>query len=173
MRTRSSTRWLSIFLLATLAGTGCGRPTNSGGSQVLTAARASAIDTAVRALMSSVARDVTQEGPLAWLKYFETAPSFFMAVNGQMAFPNRAAADEGTQSFARTISHIELEWSDVRVDPLTPEFALVASPWHERQVDVAGRRVEEGGFFTGVAEYRDGQWQFRDAHWSSPVSPPH
>ncbi len=29
-----------------------------------------------------------------------------------------------------------------------------------------GQRVEESGFFTGLAELRNGRWQFRDAHWS-------
>ncbi len=56
--------------------------------------------------MRTVAHDVTQEGPPAWLKFFNTGPEFFMAVNGQLAFPNAATAKEGTQNFARTINHI-------------------------------------------------------------------
>jgi hypothetical protein len=43
---------------------------------------------------------VTQEGPLAWLEFFDNGPGFFMAVNGQLASPNAAAAKEGTQDFA-------------------------------------------------------------------------
>ena len=128
----------------------------------------------MRSLTRTVAHDVTQEGPLAWRKYFEEDPSFFMAVNGQMAFPNNAAANEGTQNFALTIKHIELAWGDdLRVDALTPEFAVVAAPWREIQEDVKGHRTEETGFFTAIAEYRQGRWQFRDAHWSSPVPPVH
>jgi len=50
-----------------------------------------------------------------------------MAVNGQMAFPNGAAAEEGTRKFAQTISHIELKWGDdLRVDPLTTHLAAIA-----------------------------------------------
>ena len=56
-----------------------------------------------------------RNGPLAWLKYFDTGPAFFMAVNGQMAFPNGAAAEEGTRKFAQTISHIELKWANRRL----------------------------------------------------------
>ena len=130
------------------------------------------VDQAVRAWMQTVAQDVTRNGPLAWLKYFETGPEFFMAVNGQMAFRNRAAAEDGTRKFAQTIRQIELKWGDdLRVDPLTTHLAAIAVSWREIQVDTAGHRVDEKGYFTALAEYRDGRWQFRNAHWSAPVSP--
>jgi len=164
---------LTWVLFVIMVSAGCN--TRDGGSresQSLTPARAATVDERVRAFMAAVAHDVTQEGPLAWSRYFSDSPAFFMAVNGQMAFPNGAAAKEGIKNVALTIKHIELKWSDdLRVDPLTPELAVVAAPWHEIQVDAAGHRVEETGFFTGLAEYRDGRWQFRNAHWSSPVSP--
>lgn len=137
----------------------------------MTPARPAPVEQEVRQLMQSVARDVTQQGPLAWLKYLEAGPSFFMAVNGQMAFPDGTAAREGTQNFSRTIQHIELQWGDLRVDPLTSRFAVVAAPWREISVDQAGRRTEDAGFFTALAEFRDGRWQFRNAHWSSSAAP--
>jgi hypothetical protein len=124
----------------------------------------------VRTFMAQVAHDVTQEGPLAWTKYFENSSAFFMAVNGQLAFPDSNAAKVGTQEFARLIRSIDLTWGhDLRVDTLTAEFAVVAVSWREIQIDTAGHRVEESGMFTGLAEFRDGRWQFRDAHWSSPL----
>jgi hypothetical protein len=62
-----------------------------------------------------------------------------MAVNGQMAFPNATTAQESTRKFAQTIRQIELKWGDdLRVDPLTNEFAIVAVSWREIQVDTAG-----------------------------------
>jgi hypothetical protein len=132
---------------------------------------AAPVDQAVRAFMQTVCDSVTQDGPMAWIKYFDASPAFFMAVNGQMAFPSTAAAQEGTRKFAQTIRHIELKWGDdLRVDPLTNEFAVVAVSWREIQVDTTGHSVTETGYFTGLAEYREGRWQFRDAHWSSPVS---
>jgi hypothetical protein len=131
------------------------------------------VDQAVRAFMQSVAHDVTQDGPLAWIKYFDAGPRFFMAVNGALVFPNVAAAQEGTRKFARTISHIELNWGDdLRVDALSADLAVVAASWHETQVDTAGHRVDETGYFTGLAEHRKGGWQFRNAHWSSPAALP-
>ena len=96
-----------------------------------------------------------------------------MAVNGQMAFPNGAAAQKGTKKFAQTINHIQLKWgNDLRVDALTAELAVVAVSWSEVQLDTEGHRVDEAGYFTGVAEYRKEQWQLRGAHCSVRVPRP-
>lgn len=160
----------SLLLAITLAAS---IPSGAGASDSRSATPdgAASVEQAVRAFMQTVSHSVTQDGPMAWIKYFDTSPAFFMAVNGQMAFPNTATAQEGTRKFAQTIRHIELKWGDdLRVDPLTNEFAVVAVSWREIQVDTAGHSVTETGYFSGLAEYREGRWQFRDAHWSSPVS---
>jgi hypothetical protein len=129
------------------------------------------VDRAVRAFMQDVSHSVTRDGPLAWLKYFDASPAFFMAVNGKMVFPNADAARDGTRTFAQTIRQIELKWGDdLRVDPLTNEFAIVAASWRETQVDNVGHSCTTTGYFTGLAVHCDGHWQFRDAHWSEPVS---
>jgi hypothetical protein len=143
-----------------------------GASTQLTPARAAAIDSGVRAFMMAVAHDITQDGPAAWRKHFADSPAFFMAADGQLAFSNSAAATAGIQSLTRTIKRIELRWGDdLRVDPLATNLAVVAVSFHEIRVDNSGKRVEENGYFTGTAEYRDGRWQFRNAHWSDPVPP--
>jgi hypothetical protein len=90
-----------------------------------------------------------------------------MASEGKLVFPNRQAATRAIGELTQTIQHIELTWGDdLRVDPLTAEFAVVASSWHEVQSDKDGHKTTEDGFFTGLAERRNGQWQFRNAHWS-------
>jgi hypothetical protein len=122
----------------------------------------------VKTFAQEVARDVSAEGPSAWRKHFADSPAFFMAVNGRMAFPNSAAATTGIEGVSKEITHIELKWGDdLRVDPLTPDLAVIAASYHEVQVHAAGNTVNDNGFFTAVAEKRDGHWQFRDAHWSS------
>ena len=132
-----------------------------------------AIDGGVRAFMRDVARDVTQDGPAAWRKYFADTPEFFMAVNGKIAFANSAEVTTGLPQVAQAIKQIELKWSDdLRVDPLAPDLAVVGASYHELQVWADGHTVEDSGYFTGVAQYSDGRWQFRDAHWSEPVAPP-
>ena len=127
----------------------------------------------VKAYTSAVAHDVTQPGPAAWRRHFADSPSFFMASVGHLVFPNSASATKGIQDFARTIDHMELHWGeDLRVDPLTPDLAVIATPWHEIRVDTSGNRVDETGFFAAIAEYRNGHWQFWNAHWSVAGPPP-
>jgi hypothetical protein len=141
--------------------------------QSLSQSQSTAIEAAVKTFTETVAHDVTQDGPSAWRKHLSDGPAFFMAVNGQMAFPNSAAATAGIQAFAPTIKHIDLHWGDdLRVDPLTANLAVVAATYHETWDATDGQHVDSTGFFTGTAEYRDGRWQFRNAHWSVPVAPP-
>jgi hypothetical protein len=164
-------RLMIVAMLAALALSGCCRTGNSGGeSNALSPASSAQVESGVRAFMQTVAHDVTQDGPSAWRRHFADDPAFFMAVNGSMAFGDSAAATKGIQGAAQAIPHIELVWgSDLRIDPLTPELAVVATSWREVQVNAAGKRVNESGFFTGVAEQRNGRWQLRDAHWSEAV----
>jgi hypothetical protein len=141
-------------------------------AQPLTPERQAAVENAVRRFAASVAHDVTQEGPSAWRKEFSDSPSFFMASEGKLVFPNRQAAEQAIDELARTLKRIELSWGDdLRVDALTENLAQVACSWHEIRVDTEGHRVEESGFFTGLAEKQKGQWQFRNAHWSIVVPP--
>lgn len=127
----------------------------------------------VRAFMQTVAHDVSHEGPSAWRRYLADSPSFFMAVNGQMAFPDSTTATTVIHDLSTSIKSIDLHWGDdLRVDPLTANLAVVATSYHEVMVFSSGQRMDGLGFFTGVVEYRDGRWQFRDAHWSVPVPPP-
>lgn len=144
----------------------------AGCNRSLTRSNAAAIQSDVRAFAQTVAHDVTEQGPMAWSKHFADQPAFFMAVNGQMAFPSGAAAQAALPKVAQAYRHIDLQWGDdLRVDVLSPVFAVVAAPYREVQVNAGGQRVEDKGFFTGLAEYRDGHWQFRDAHWSSATPP--
>lgn len=139
----------------------------------LTAAQAAAVQADVRTFANIVAHDITEDGPSAWRRHFSDGPSFFMASEGAMAFPNSDSATAGLQNVARRIKHIELKWGDdLRVDPLTVDIAVMAASWREVQVDAAGKRVDEAGFFTGVVEHREGYWKFRDVHWSWPESGP-
>src|SRR5260370_42336274 len=123
--------WWSPLLLAVFGAAGSSaRTAGSAELQALTPASAAAIDESARTFMQTVAHDVTQEGPLAWLKVFNTGPEFFMAVNGQLAFPEAAARKEGTQNFARTINRIDLTWGDdLRVDASAAEPAVVPTAW--------------------------------------------
>jgi len=165
--------WRRALLLATLATAICSPPLKvSAQSRSLTPERAAAVEDGVRAFTRTVAHDVTEEGPAAWRKHFADIPSFFMAVDGHLMYSSGAAAMAANADLVRAIKHIELHWGDdLRVDPLTADLAVVATTWHEIIVLAEGKRLDEGGYFTGIAEYRGGRWQFRNAHWSSAVPP--
>ena len=151
--------WPRALLLAVIASAGC--DSHHGVS----------VEDGVRAFVNTVAHDITEEGPAAWRRHFADSPSFFMASEGHLVFPNSASATAAIQDLTRTIKHIELQWgSDLRFDPLTRDLAVVAASYREVRVNADGSRVQEAGFFTGTAEYRNGRWQFRNAHWS--VAPP-
>ena len=150
-----------FLLLAAVLATGCQRSADSAG-----------VEAGVRAFANTVAADVTREGPSAWRRHFADSPSFFMAVDGRMAFADSAAATAGIRNAAQAMPRIELHWGDdLRVDTLGPNLAVMAATYHEIQHQSSGRVVDTNGFFTGVAERRGGVWQFRNAHWSSIVLP--
>jgi hypothetical protein len=174
MRTLILRTSLYALLLVTLASAGgSAQRTTPRESQPLTAARAGGVEDGVRAFMHDVAHDVTADGPAAWRKYFADTPAFFMAVDGKIAFANSAEVTAGLPQVALAIKQIELKWGDdLRVDLLAPDLAVVGASYHELQAWADGHHAEENGYFTGVAQYRNGGWQFRNAHWSEPVPPP-
>jgi hypothetical protein len=141
------------------------------GSPAVSPERAAEIQRQVQEFAATVAHDVTQDGPAAWRKHFSESSAFFMASEGRLQFPDSASAIAGIQELKRTIKHLELQWSDVRVDPLTPELASMGAGWHEVADLADGKRVQESGYFTGIVEHRSGRWQFRNAHWSVPPAP--
>ena len=105
-----------------------------------------------------MAGDVTQNGSTAWRRHFADTPPFFVASEDKLVFPDSPSATTGIRDLPRWIQSIELQWgSDLRVDPLTPNLALMAASFHELLVSPAGERTDEHGFFTGIAEYRQGR----------------
>jgi hypothetical protein len=153
---------------------GCMHHHSFGGeTEEMSASRAAAVTADVRGFIEGVAQDITRDGPTAWRREFADTPAFFMASEGKLVFADSAAATAGIAQLPNFIKQIELRWGDdLRVDPLTRDLAVVGSSYHESRVDPAGKRTEESGYFTGVVEYRQGRWEFRDAHWSVvPATP--
>ena len=163
---------LPILLLPIFALTGCQwRVDSFHDTRALTAERRAAVEGQVRRFAGAVAHDVTQDGPAAWGKYFSGSPDFFMAVNGKLAFPDGQAAAQALPEIARVYKQIELHWGgDLRVDALTPELAAMATPYEEAIDYADGHHEAASGYFTSVVELQNGKWEFRDAHWSAPVT---
>jgi hypothetical protein len=116
--------WRWAVVAAVVATAGC-----SSGPRELTSTRAAEVDKEVRAFAKDVASGVTHDGPTAWRRYFSDSPAFFMASEGRLAFTNGASAAAAIPDLARTIRKLQLEWGEeLRVDPLTPELAVMATP---------------------------------------------
>jgi hypothetical protein len=163
--------WLTA--MAFVCSAACTRNGPAPEASSLSSADARALVDSVRGFALAIARDVSRDGPRAWENHFAQSPAFFMAAEGRIVFPDREAATHGIEALGKVIRHIELRWEDsVRVDPLAAGLAVLAAPYFEVRVDTAGKRVEEAGYFTGLAEHgRDG-WRLRDAHWSVVSAPP-
>lgn len=163
----------ATLIATTLVLAACERADNADSGPGLSAATRAAVTEGVRQLARDSAHGVTREGPAAWHRYFSPAPAFFMASEGQLVFSSASTATRGIDDLTHLIKSIELRWGDdLRVDPLTADLAVMGSSWSELRVGADGARVTEGGYFTAVAERRDGRWMFRNAHWSvMPASP--
>lgn len=156
---------VGLIVGAGLGACGSGRVPEPG--RALAVAHARALSDSGRAFAGIVAPGVSRDGPAAWRGSFEDSPAFFMAAEGELVFPTSASATRAIRGLTQRLASIALRWgAGLRVDPLGPGLAVMAAPDTEVRVDNAGRRVEEAGFFTGIAEHRDPGWQFRDAHWS-------
>lgn len=162
-----------VLLVVAFASMGCKAHVDSfHAAQALTAEQRAAVEDGVRRFAGLVAHDVSQEGPIAWAKHFSDRPEFFMAVNGKVAFPSGQAAAQALPEVARAYKHIDLRWgSDLRVDVLTSELAVLGASYEEVLDYADGHRENASGYCTGVVELRNGAWQFRDAHWSAPATP--
>jgi SnoaL-like domain len=126
-----------------------------------------AVRDSVQIMTESIARDVSGEGPVAWLKYFENTPDFFMASEGRLVFPNSDSATAFIKNIlVKSISKIELRWDHIRIDPLTTKLAGVSANFHEDIIDPTGKKIVGDGYFTGIAEETSQGWKLRNAHWS-------
>ena len=121
----------------------------------------------VQAMVGSIAKDVSDKGPSAWLDHFENASDFFMASNGELVFPNIDTARNFINNvLIKSMVRIKLQWNDVRIDPLTSTLASVAAYYHEDATDSTGKITAYDGYFTGIAAQTSNGWKLHNAHWS-------
>lgn len=131
------------------------------------AAASRSVKDSVRQMMARIAADVSNNGPIAWLTYFEDTTAFFMASDGRLVFQDhRSARDFIENTLPKIIHKINLRWVQIRVDSLSPALAAVAASFHEDITDTAGKVLPSEGYFTGIAEQAPDGWQLRNAHWS-------
>lgn len=125
----------------------------------------------VQLMVESIAKDISEEGPAGWLRYFENSPDFFMVSDGQMVFPNiDTAASFINHNLIRMITKIQLRWSNIRIDPLTSSLASISAGYHEDITDASGTITPHDGYFTGIAHKTSHGWKLHNAHWSGFVA---
>jgi hypothetical protein len=147
---------LFLFLLA------CNSRSSSSDARQISTVRGS-----VGMMMESITVSVSQQGPVAWLHYFEDTANFFMASEGRLVFPNNDSARNFiNNTLVKTISKIELQWHDIRIEPLTANFTQIAASFHEDITDSTGKKIPEDGYFTALAHHTSSGWKLMNAHWS-------
>jgi hypothetical protein len=137
----------------------------------LTQTQYSIVKKNVTQMVESIAKNVSDKGPVAWLFYFENTPDFFMVSEGQLKFPNKDTATNFiNNTLVHNISKIELHWSNIRIDPLTRELASIGAIFHEDIINVDGKKILVDGYFTGIAHQTSQGWKLHNAHWSILVT---
>jgi hypothetical protein len=121
----------------------------------------------VKQMMDSIARNVSEKGPVAWLQYFENTPDFFMASDGQLDFSNKDSASSLiNNTIVKQIKKIDLNWNNIHIDGLSGTLAAIAADFHEDITDSNGYKSDVNGYFTGIAHRSVQGWQLRNLHWS-------
>ncbi len=121
----------------------------------------------VTLLTANIARDISAKGPIAWLKYFENSPAFFMASDGQLALRGYESVKTFIlKTLVQSIPDIKLKWGHLRIDPLTKDLASIGADFHEDLTDATGKTLSFDGYFTGLAHYDGHNWKLRSLHWS-------
>ena len=141
----------------------CGSSTES-----LNPQERSMLKDSVLLMTASVAKDLSREGPIAWLSYFENTPDFYMVSDGQLVFPNIDSANKFIRNvLIKIMPKIELRWNNIQIDPLTNKLASLSAVYHEDITDSTGKTIAHDGYFTAVAHQSSQGWKLRNAHWSS------
>ena len=130
-----------------------------------------AVHDSVQVMAESISKNVSDQGPVAWLRCFENTPEFFMAFDGKLTFPNYDSASHFiNNTLVKIVTKIELRWSNIRIDPLTLNLASFAATFHEDITGSTGKTVPEDGYLTAIAHKTTKGWQLRNAHWSGSLA---
>ena len=118
-------------------------------------------------MMDSVSQNISSNGPKAWLNYFENTPSFFMASDGKLVFPDYNTATKFiNDTLVNIISSINLKWSNINIDILNDKAVAARAGFHEDIKFKQGNIAKIDGYFTAVIDNTSAGYKFRNLHWS-------
>jgi hypothetical protein len=134
----------------------------------MTEAESTVIKDNVRQLTTAIARDISTKGPAAWLDHFDNAPGFFMASDGSLDFPDYGAAKRFIlDTLVKNIPKIKLNWTAVRIYPLSRRLAAIGADFHEVLTTADGKDMPVEGYFSGTAALTGQGWKLLNLHWST------
>jgi hypothetical protein len=111
--------------------------------------------------------DISKNGPVAWLNYFEESPDFFMASNGELVFKDYQGANSFiTKVLVKNIAKIALKLTNIHVDPYTAVWGSIGADFNEDLTDPSGKTIGIDGYFTATVHKTANGWKLRNAHWS-------
>ncbi len=120
----------------------------------------------VRSMISNVEKDLMNEGPKAWLKYF-ASKEFTMASNGKVIFPDRSYAEKFiNDTLSKMINKVELKWDNIKIDSLSITSAFMSATYRESLSDISGNKIPVDGYFTSLLIKEDDDWKLSHLHWS-------
>lgn len=119
------------------------------------------------AMALNISKDISKNGPAAWLNYFENTPDFFMASDGNLVFKDYESARKFIlNTLVKTVPQIKLRWENIKTSVISDDFATLGAAFKEELTDTTGKVLFVTGYFTGTAHKTDDGWKLRNAHWS-------
>jgi hypothetical protein len=122
----------------------------------------------VEAFFEGIPSALAAGGPAAWLDVFDDTPSFFMASDGSLVFPDRATAETFLADFAPRVRTMSLAWIEPRFTMLAEGVVAVASAYVETIAMTDGTESTFAGYVSGVIRASADEWKLQHLHWSSP-----
>jgi hypothetical protein len=128
---------------------------------------AATVSDSVRLLLVNLQKGLADKGSVVWLDYFDQAPGFYMASDGQIAFKDYQTAKQFIETvLIKKIKTIHLTFSDLRIDSLTNSSASIGAGFHEDLTDSTGITTHADGYLTALTKQTASGWKFGNLHWS-------
>jgi hypothetical protein len=91
-----------------------------------------------------------------------------MASDGRLSFVGYASARAFIlDTLTKQLIRIHLQWSGLRIDPISPQAAMMAASFQEKLTDSSGKELAIHGYFSAWVKQTDQGWKLANAHWST------
>jgi len=128
---------------------------------------AASVTDSVRLLLANLQKGLADKGSVVWLDYFDQAPGFYMASDGQIAFKDYQTAKQFIETvLIKKVKTIHLILSDLRIDSLNNSSASIGSGFREDLNDSMGVTTHVDGYLTALVKQTADGWKFGNLHWS-------